>query len=572
MVDDPQTGTWLLTIGTWFHTDGYGSGSEDHLLTRYLNVGPNRVSREVEGFFVIIVGDPRTREVIVITDVMGSCHCFARSSKLATALSGSSLLLAGLNNFTLDPVACQEFLYTGTMFEDRTFYREVRKLDPATVFRFGNGALQAQQRYWRITDLTPESLDGQPAVRALAETLSNAAHRVGRLFERPVCDMTGGYDSRALVAAFLTAGVRFTTTVSGPAESPDVVVSQALAQVAALPHIHLVAPEAVSPKQVMDTVPYTDGEFEPLEYARILYVHGTLSQSFDISINGSFGGIARALWWELLFPRIGACSKLDAHRLARLRYATHTFDASLFSPDRRLDLISHFTDVIERANAGLSKLPNTMQMDHANLSMRIHRWQGRIASSTNQLWPCLSPFGLRSVLEVVLQTKAHLRLRSLLVRQVLAQYQPRLAEFPLDRGYPAVPVTWKNLHRFWPIPVYFGKRILSKGIRMLGSDRTSRGSPSDPSSPRLRLWQQEEVRELLKASTMQLTCLLRPAALADFLGRSQQTHFPFDSQWARLLTLEYTLRALASSHTSPVNGHSPIHTAALVRPGAANCM
>src|SRR5262249_15241306 len=151
--------------------------------------------------------------------------------------------------------------------------------------------------------------------------------------------------------------------------------------------------------------------------------------------------------------------------------------------------------VIERINEEFHHLPNTVQMDYVNLSMRIHRWQGRIASSTNQLWPCLSPFGLRSVLEPVLQTQTRLRLRSLLVRRMLVKYQPQLAEFPLDRGYPAAPLSWKNFYRFWPISRYYSSRIIGK-INHLWNQKEQSVADSD-STLLSRLWQQEEVQSLL---------------------------------------------------------------------------
>jgi len=549
IVSDLKSGSWLLATGTWLHADDYGSGAESRLLDRYLEVGAERLGRELEGFFVIVVGDARNREVIVLTDVVGSCHCFSRSWENVTALSGSSLLLAALQAVDLDPVACQEFLYTGIIYEDRTCYREVRKLGPAAVFRFVDGMLRTQQRYWRITDIAPNSLDGQAAVRALEGTLIRAAQRIGRLFGHPVCDLTGGYDSRALVAAFLTAGMRFSTTVFGPAESRDVIVSRGLASLTGLPLLHLAPQGEVSFERVKYALSFTDGEYNLIDYARILEVHQRLSACFDISINGSFGEVGRGYWWELLFPRAGACRTLNARTLARSRYAAQSYDASLFPPETRLDLVAHVAAIIERANAGLSQLPNTMQMDHAYLMLRMQRWQGRIASSTDQLWPCLSPFLLRSILETLLRTAVRLRRRGLLIRRLLAELQPRLAAFPLEHGYPALPVTWKNFHRFWPVPVFYGKKILGRAVRLTG--RTAVLPVSGPTNlpVQLQLWHGEEVRALLQPATMKLAYLMDATALNDFLQHSQRPGFSYNDQWARLLSLEYTLHILELAKT-----------------------
>jgi hypothetical protein len=553
IISDTETSSWLLAIGTWVHAENYGPGAELRLLSRYLKVGPVQLALELEGFFVVVVRDARTQEIVVLTDIVGSCHCYVRKWKNVVALSSSALLLASLDEFHLDPVAAQEFLCTGVMYEDRTFYQEVRKLDPASVYRFVDGALKTKQRYWRITDITPESLDGQQAVQRLGETLTSAAWKVGHLFKQPVCDLTGGYDSRTLVAAFLTAGVQFATTVSGPAESPDVQVSYGLAQALGLPHLHLDPPLPVSFAQVKRVFSLTDGEYDLIEYARIFDVHQTLSERFDISLNGSFGEVARGYWWELLFPRAGGCWPLDTQKLAKLRYAAQNFDASLFPPDTRLNLVTHFAEVIEGTNTELAGLPNTLQMDHAYLMMRMQRWQGRIASSTNQLWPCLSPFMFRSVLETMLQTTARLRRRSLLIRQMLTELQPSLAEFPLEHGYPPLPATWKNLYQFWPVPVYLGKRVLSKVRRLYGKSWRPSGFPSSNLPIRSQLWLEEEICGLLQPAKMKLNSLLNPVRLTDFLADSQQPAFLFGDQWARLLSLEYTLRILGQIRTSPVN-------------------
>lgn len=543
ITSDPATGSWLLACGTWFHQNGYGSGHESRLLKRYLEVGSYQLTQELEGFFSIAVGDARIRETVVLTDLAGSCHCFYRQGRDVVALAGSSLLLAGLADFRLDTDGCQEFLYTGIIYEDRTFYREVRKFAPAGIFRFRDGQLKSEERYWHISNLPVESLSGRPAVRAVGEALVDAARRIGSLFRRPVCDLTGGYDSRAVVAAFLSAGLRPSTTVSGPTGSPDVAISRLIANQAGLTHVHLERNEEALFELAGDALVLTDGECDLMEYARTLMVHRTLSERFGISLNGCFGELARGYWWELLFPRTSAPVKLDALQLARRRFAAENFDDSLYPPETRLDLASHFAAVVERTNAGLSRLPNTTQMDHAYLAMRMQRWQGRIASSTNQIWPCLSPFLFRSVLEPILQTKARFRTRSLLIRKLLAEYQPWLAELPLDAGYPALPFSWRNLHRYAPLLKHYGQRVKLK----LGSKFSRGGSTlfSSTSLPiRLRLWARDDVQDLLNPSGMQLCRFTEATAISDFLRRSRKHQFPFDKQWSRVLSLEFALLAL----------------------------
>ena len=88
---------------------------------------------------MIIAGNAGSREVVVITDIVGSLHFYYRQLGAGVALSTSSLLLAQVGAVSLDVVGCQEFLGTGVIYEDRTFYNEIRKLPPATITTFLDG-------------------------------------------------------------------------------------------------------------------------------------------------------------------------------------------------------------------------------------------------------------------------------------------------------------------------------------------------------------------------------------------------------------------------------------------------
>lgn len=541
---DDATGSWLLAAGTWFHSHGLASGDEAQLLTRAIEIGADNLAKELEGFFVIAFGDGQMREVSIITDIIGSHHCFVRGIGDCTILSSSSLLLAGLSGATIDPMACEEFLRTGVIYEDRTFFREVCKLAPASVLRFARGKLIGSRRYWQMASLDPEALDGNQATKHLIENLIRAAAKIGKLFTHPVCDLTGGYDSRAVVASFLAAGVDFETTVAGAADSADVVIAEALSEITGKPHRHYESEPAANFDQLQSALRLTDGEYDLVDYARIGRLHSLLSRKFDASINGSFGELARGYWWELLSSPIGKRELLDARKIAARRYAVEPDSPQLFSPESKLNLPEHLADVIKHANAELEDWPNTAQMDNAYLYLRMKHWQGRIASSTDQIWPCLSPFMLRSVLEVMLQTRAQWRQNSLLARMVMAQLNPKLAAHSLESGHPALPLTWRTWPRFAPAALVYARKAWAKASRQFERQFGLRQPAALREPPRMRLWQDEQVRELLRVETMRLNELLEQQRLRAFLAASQQSHFAFDGQWQRLLSLEMTLRFL----------------------------
>ncbi len=544
---DHASGSWLAALGTWFHQSG--DGRADHLLERYLAYGAERLARELYGFFVVVVGDATTREATVITDIVGSLHFYHRSLSVGAVLSTSSLVLSRLGNTTLDPVGCQEFLATGVMYEGRTFYSEVRKLPPASIITFRDGKQVRQQRYWNPADLRPESLSAEQASEMLWDGLSAAAKTIHRQYSSIACDLTGGYDSRAVAAALLGGGTDFTAVVSGPAESGDVIISAGLAAKCGLEHIHY-PPSAASilPEEMNWIGSLTDGECDLTEYVNVARIHHDLSHRFAISINGSFGEVARGYWWELLIPHVGAKLKLDSYKLARLRYAVGSHN-SLLQARCEFDLVEHFTTIVERAIEGLEDYPNTFQMDLAYLRMRMQRWQGRLASSTDRIWPCLSPFMFRPVLETMLQTRFAVRERSFLIRLMLARHQPALAAYPLEHGYPALPATWRTFPRFWPLLPHYSGKI----IRKLRNQWVLNGKGASERT-RLELWRSDRVTDLFQPCSMRTTEILDLRKLEQFFQASRNPSFAEEKLWSRLLTMEYAISKASANDLMGYDG------------------
>src|SRR5262245_16516444 len=333
------TGCWLMATGSWFHANGYGAGAEKWLLRRIVEKGITRVTSGLEGFFVIVFYDARSGEVFVVTDLMGGRHCFMRVLRDCVALSTSSLLLAALGDATPDALACEELLRTGAIYEDRTLFSEVKKLEPATIYRFADGAPAGAVRYWRMSDLDPEAYDGEEAAQCLGERLICAAERIAAIYPRPVCDLTGGYNSRLVVAAFLRAGVEFETAVVGRDADPDVIISRGLSKLIGAPNNCLKAAEDFGIQRLEEALGLTDGECDLVHYARVHSPRDGLSARFDVSVNGSCGEIARDYGWNMLLPKVGRREPIDCRKLAARCYGADPCSPDLFPPGGAFDIV-----------------------------------------------------------------------------------------------------------------------------------------------------------------------------------------------------------------------------------------
>ena len=130
------------------------------------------------------------------------------------------------------------------------------------------------------------------------------------------------------------------------------------------------------------------------------------------------------------------------------------------------------------------------------------------------------------------------------MRRLLAEIQPKMAEYPLELGYPPLPVSWKTLHRFWPIiPLYSGK-VMHKIRGHLFRGRTDNLEPTR--GPRLALWQDSAVQDVLHRSNLQTTEIFDAKELKRFIEDSRLKNFEYPEQWCFLLSLEITLQSLRS--------------------------
>jgi hypothetical protein len=145
----------------------------------------------------------------------------------------------------------------------------------------------------------------------------------------------------------------------------------------------------------------------------------------------------------------------------------------------------------------------------------------------------------RSALETALQTTVRTRKHSRLVRSLMAMLSQQLAAYPLEHGYPAAPFTLRYLPPFALAAWRYAPKALSGAVRKW-LDRPA--APTEIKPDRMRLLDDQEIRETLDPATMRLNRLIDPQRLREFLESSQQACFAFDHQWRRVLAAEMTLR------------------------------
>jgi asparagine synthase (glutamine-hydrolysing) len=534
---------WIADLGLWLPFPAERGRDAAWLVEQYLAHGAEGLARRLQGLFALLIVDQRSGQAHVITDRCGSLHVYWRQLAEGVAVCTSSAVLAQCAPSTLDPIGVHECIATGILYEDRSLWQGIRKIGPATVLTIDPAVVQPR-RYWDFSAVEPERLNLEEAVEQTHHGLVAVLEVLPNSGEPLISDLTGGYDSRLLLTGLLDAQRPFHTTVSGSADHPDVTVAARIAAELKLQHQNISAPPLPTAEEFDAAVRMTDGEFDAFDFARILHIHRRLAAGHGMSLNGSFGELARGYWWELLWPKLASRQPLDVAMVAKKRFAAIGYDKSIFAPAARLDLAAHMTEVAARAIQLIAGYSNTTQMDCVYYSLRMQRWQGRIASSTNQLWPAFSPIGFAQVLDPILAARADTRFRSLLARRLFQRFAPPLARIPLEHGYPPVPASPFNFWRFAPLLSHYGGKVINKVAAKLGM-------ASKPGTPSTRpddtaLMRDTGIADWQKSPLILQSGLFNEQALRNLLDKNSLSSGPRVEQWRRLMTLEALLRSVSA--------------------------
>lgn len=522
---------WQLGIGSWIGPDHPPTAAA-------LRSAPSTQISRYDGTYCFLAGSTEDTEVYGVVDPIGRMHVYYATPSTSTLLiSNSALMLSALTQAAWVPASVREFLAKGTVFDQRSLHFGVNKLAPHQLYQFRPGHVQTHDIARSSPDLRT---DTKSILAAFSDAVTeNLADILGR-YQRPLLDLTGGFDSRLVLACMLQlrSPKEISTVVVGTDNDPDVIVANAIARKLGLQHRQILPPVETdySDRELRKALLLTDAEYDILQYVKVLCVHERLSQEFDASINGSGGELIRDEWWQVFTRPFALDRPWDAERLAARRFATDTWGETMLAPPPADSLTRHFATLIEAAIAPLGDdAPVTRRVDEVYLDLRMQRWQGRLASATHGIWPNYSPLLMQRPVEIALQAPRKLRRNGLMPRLLLAKLHRTLADMPMVDGAPASPVTWRNRHQHLPRYHarlrYFAKAAEKRWVR----NRRKRSPPNSEESF------VEELTQTLIPQEMLSMELYAAGALKSALHDPRKTKLS-GVHFGRLFTLEQATR------------------------------
>jgi hypothetical protein len=525
---------WLASVGYWTHPRLSRSDDNAGLLDLLLRRGAP-VFDELDGMYALAWYRRRERTLTVATDHLGRLHAFYAVTARGAVIATSAIAAARLFPSDPDPIAFNEMLATGSIFEDRSPFRDIHRITAASVYEFREGALTLARSKPEM--LWDSSFLSKPheTVEKVADVLQESVGTLLRKRRAPLSDLTGGLDSRLLLGLMLRTGLKPHLTVTGTSDEPDVKVARGIADRIGLP----IAIEDISPpdgsrlvfEDVLTAAALSEGGFDPVSYSLIERIHCAHAGQFDVSINGSGGELLRNYWWDkahITGKNPGSVSE------AAQRFTRGADIPRIVHRELQFEPGSHFAAVIARSLDRVGDLPAYAKLDHVYLFLRMQCWQGSIASATNQIWPAVSPYLQRGALEAVLSLSPQLRLGAKAMYQMMGLCSTALATYPLENGFPMLSPTVSNFWRFAPGFVRLPLWLYHKWRAARGPDRSV--------AVVVRSLFASGAVDYFRLEDMMSRSFLDEAAFARFIGEGRTTGNVSLSHIGRLIALESAYR------------------------------
>ena len=517
---------WIVYNGEVYNHAGLRPGLEQRghcyrtrsdtetILHLYEEEGEHCVE-QLQGMFAFALWDRKRGRLLLARDRLGikplyyawTEHELVFASEIKAILAGGSVRPA------LNEAIVPEFLATGFVAGEETFFRGVRKLLPGRTLSWSCADGPRQRRYWRVPDT---SADGAPRTLAACGREVRAwlaeAVRSHLMSDVPLgLFLSGGMDSSglaALMAPMVKEPIRtFAVGFSDP-EANELAYARLAARAVGAEHRERV----VAPAEFFDALPQLVWhEDEPIRFPSsvpLYFVSRLAREHVKVVLTGEgadelFLGYDRywvtawnerlgRLYWALSPRTLRASVRQLAQRLPRRmrRYAARTFVAR--EPDPRNLFFENFAifpvalqpellsdpelltardPYAERLHAYEETTGGTLErMSHADLQtylveLLMKQDQMSMAASVESRVPYLD----HTLVERVTAIPARFKLRGwqtkAVLRAALHDVVPREIQTRRKMGFP-VPVSRWFRDRFWPVVHEFvlGPRALGRGL------------------------------------------------------------------------------------------------------------
>ncbi len=375
----------------------------------------------LKGAYFVAVRCKESGNAYAFVDPCGLFHAY-----YSPRLAGTSFLeisrLENLGSDDIDPEAVVEFFHYGGIFEDQTFFPQIRRMDGDLVVRVTRAGKTETMR----KPILEIDAGAKGTVEGLLEEFAAAAQS-----ERVSVDITGGADTRLLAAAFAYFGLPFEMATSGRRGHPDVEIGEKVAEVLGRPHYAKYhSPEDSDWDELFFR---SNAMFDVTKNSRLIQLqHERKNRGVTLSVSGAAGEFFRETWWMHDFP-FYARRKARLGRLYSLRIAPVGPQHSLLAGRCRV-ISNSQKDRFVQLLGKYAVNGNTRTYDRIYYFVPLRTWGGSFVTSSAGLVNVALPYADRDMFRIGYHMSRLKRTFSRHHRKLITGYSQKAANLPTTEG------------------------------------------------------------------------------------------------------------------------------------------
>ncbi|WP_417319025.1 hypothetical protein [Emcibacter sp.] len=428
---EPGNGDFCFSVGTLIYDGSYGVEASEKLFKSFT---PARIDPTLfDGSFAAVIA--KSGKLYIFGDPLGTYRLFHSEDH---SIWGSSFLAAAsaLSSLKLNPQGLYEYVFQGATYGNDTPFHEVKMADSHALYEWEKGQAPSQRtRYFNLF-LRPLESSQDEILDYCLDALKNQFSQLTALFGNNMdTALSGGYDSRLILALLRQAGGMPKIHVYGADTDPDVVVAKTICQGENLPLEH---------KDKSSVPPPTAADYPALVAKNFFVMDGIPNEGiFDNGLNletrrERVGGGALALNGG------GGEIYRDFFHLPDQPLTVHEMIMTFYSQYDPATTTEEFNERLYRERLA-KKIRLSLDKGHDQLNrieaesiyplFRLRYWMGKNNSLNNRFGPALTPFTRYSVLQTAMPVPLSMKYYGNFEAAMIRSIDPVLASYATDYGY-----------------------------------------------------------------------------------------------------------------------------------------
>lgn len=425
----------------------------------------------VKGSYMMIVKLKPLHRFYCFVDSSGCHDAFYTED----AISSSFLTLAAHKNqsiASMNKLAIIEFLNFGHLFENKTFFDSIRKIDSSELLLFDQRHVKVKRKKLApIYDESQPVMDFHDFFQQLSRSLRN---------QKVSVDLSGGIDSRLISVLLHYYGVEFETTISGREGISDVDIPKEVADMLGV-SLHVTTPLVNNLEEDVDELfRISDGLHDCLRHYRTLqHNRNRLQRGMSMAITGVGGELFKDFFWLQDFPFYSR-KKANLSRLFHSRFLPISCGLHYFH-DAYVPLAQSLSERILVELAPYVRETNTKTYDNIYYHYRMKSIAGKYLTAANHVLPTYAPLLDEDLVRYGFQLERGERMFNRFHRKIITTLNPAVSKIRTSEG--GISVSTQRLEVAKDVRKYavsYSKRLMKLLGRKVLKKSYSSDSPEHP--------------------------------------------------------------------------------------------